>query len=182
MKQTQHPPIYLRGFNCAGDLLALRKRAGLTQAQLADLSGFARHAVIYHEKRTGRVDGVAPRRFREALAGLGLIAPLPGQAPLRLASAMPRRQSDVCGAKTRTGSPCQCKPVKLGGRCKYHGGLSTGPRTPEGKARVVAARLRRAAGQTDDFASNTRARDGVSPMVDFAMHLRGRETSSGAGN
>ena len=44
-----------------------------------------------------------------------------------------------CGAKTRAGGVCQ-NPV-IGGRtrCKLHGGLSTGPRTPEGKARVAAA-------------------------------------------
>jgi len=29
------------------------------------------------------------------------------------------------------------KPIKKGGRCKFHGGMSTGPRTPEGKARFA---------------------------------------------
>jgi len=45
-----------------------------------------------------------------------------------------------CGAKTRKGTPCKvvagtfrCKNGKW--RCRYHGGLSTGPKTPEGKAR-----------------------------------------------
>jgi hypothetical protein len=41
----------------------------------------------------------------------------------------------TCGALTRRGTPCQCKPLKPGGRCGLHGGLSTGPKTPEGKAR-----------------------------------------------
>ena len=46
----------------------------------------------------------------------------------------------TCGAKTRRGTPCKiktdtyrCKNGKW--RCRYHGGLSTGPKTPEGKAR-----------------------------------------------
>jgi hypothetical protein len=44
-----------------------------------------------------------------------------------------------CGAKTGKGTPCQ-RPAKLPvGRCRLHGGLSTGPKTAEGKARIVAA-------------------------------------------
>lgn len=39
-----------------------------------------------------------------------------------------------CGAKTKaTGSPCRCRAVFANGRCKFHGGLSTGPRTEAGK-------------------------------------------------
>ncbi len=44
-----------------------------------------------------------------------------------------------CLAKTRRGTPCQNPAIKGRGRCKLHGGRSTGPRTPEGKARVAAA-------------------------------------------
>lgn len=41
-----------------------------------------------------------------------------------------------CGARSkRTGHPCQLTAVYRNGRCKFHGGLSTGPRTLEGKAR-----------------------------------------------
>jgi hypothetical protein len=45
----------------------------------------------------------------------------------------------TCGAKNRRGLPCQCKELYENGRCRFHGGLSTGPRTPEGKARALAA-------------------------------------------
>ena len=45
-----------------------------------------------------------------------------------------------CAAKTRKGSPCQ-RPARLpAGRCRVHGGASTGPRTEEGIARIVAAK------------------------------------------
>jgi len=44
-----------------------------------------------------------------------------------------------CGAKTRKGTPCQAPGSGRGGRCRNHGGLSTGPRTPEGRARAAAA-------------------------------------------
>lgn len=40
-----------------------------------------------------------------------------------------------CGAKTRAGTPCKNTALFRNGRCKFHGGKSTGPRTVEGKAR-----------------------------------------------
>jgi hypothetical protein len=45
----------------------------------------------------------------------------------------------ICGAKNRRGQPCQCKLLLRGGRCKFHGGMSTGPKTCEGRARALAA-------------------------------------------
>jgi hypothetical protein len=44
-----------------------------------------------------------------------------------------------CGARTRTGTPCRA-PAMRNGRCRMHGGMSTGPVSPEGLARIVAAR------------------------------------------
>ena len=42
-----------------------------------------------------------------------------------------------CEAKTKKGSPCQ-RPAKLPvGRCRLHGGVSTGPRTKEGLKRLA---------------------------------------------
>lgn len=47
---------------------------------------------------------------------------------------------EKCGATTRRGTPCQAPAVwwRGTGRCKLHGGLSTGAKTPEGKARALA--------------------------------------------
>ncbi|MDZ7697626.1 MAG: HGGxSTG domain-containing protein [Deltaproteobacteria bacterium] len=39
-----------------------------------------------------------------------------------------------CGAKTRKGTVCKA-PAMANGRCRLHGGKSTGPKTPEGLAR-----------------------------------------------
>ncbi len=47
----------------------------------------------------------------------------------------------VCGARTRRGTACQSKLLLAGRRCKFHGGKSTGPRTPEGKAKAIAVML-----------------------------------------
>jgi len=44
-----------------------------------------------------------------------------------------------CGARTRVGDCCR-QPAMRNGRCRMHGGLSTGPRTAEGRARCAAAR------------------------------------------
>lgn len=40
-----------------------------------------------------------------------------------------------CGAKTRAGTPCKMNALHRNGRCKLHGGMSTGPRSAAGKAR-----------------------------------------------
>ena len=43
-----------------------------------------------------------------------------------------------CGARSRqTGKPCRLVSLCPGGRCKYHGGLSSGPRTAVGKAKAA---------------------------------------------
>jgi hypothetical protein len=62
---------------------------------------------------------------------------LPGwRTTLPRAQAAPR-----CGARTRSGCPCR-SPAMANGRCRMHGGASTGPRTREGIARIRAARTR----------------------------------------
>jgi hypothetical protein len=42
------------------------------------------------------------------------------------------------GRRRRDGQPCEALSVPGKRRCKWHGGFSTGPRTPEGIARVTA--------------------------------------------
>ena len=55
------------------------------------------------------------------------------------------KHKKLCGAYARsTGKPCRCKALR-NGRCKLHGGLSTGPKTPEGKAKIAQATKHRMA-------------------------------------
>ena len=65
----------------------------------------------------------------------------PRTGPLR--SGNPRGDPNLaprCGAKARTtGSPCRA-PAMPNGRCRMHGGKSTGPRTPDGFAGLARAR------------------------------------------
>jgi hypothetical protein len=49
-----------------------------------------------------------------------------------------------CGAHTRCGGECR-QPAMPNGRCRLHGGLSTGPRTPAGLARSRRARWKHGA-------------------------------------
>ena len=57
-------------------------------------------------------------------------------------SIIPKRLRLRCGAKCRDGHACRAPAVwdytrnrPKNGRCRMHGGLSTGPKTPEGKRR-----------------------------------------------
>ena len=66
---------------------------------------------------------------------------------------LPRHKRPRCGARTRKGAPCRAPAVwdkehdrPRNGRCKLHGGLSTGANTDEGRARLsrnMAERMRR---------------------------------------
>ena len=127
-----------------------------------------RHAVQYWEaKEIVKPREYAPRRFCEALGlpdfshryaragGWGLSwvdrmqAALDAQAEVMLAAMREReaqrhaRRRVVCRAKTRKGGQCRNKSEAGRARCKFHGGKSTGPKTPEGKERIAEAQRAR---------------------------------------
>ena len=51
----------------------------------------------------------------------------------------PAKRPVRCGAKTRSGAPCAKYPIAGKRRCRFHGGASTGPKTPAGRAAISAA-------------------------------------------
>ena len=63
-----------------------------------------------------------------------------------------------CGAIARsTGQPCQAKAMP-NGRCKNHGGMSTGPRTAAGKRAIAeATAMRMASGQQEKALAGLKA-------------------------
>ena len=61
----------------------------------------------------------------------------------------------LCGAKTRHGRPCIAKAIKYG-RCKNHGGASTGPKTEDGRQRQIEG-LRRANARREAEAQQRKA-------------------------
>lgn len=66
--------------------------------------------------------------------------PLSTCAPLlsTVSPCPPRLRGLACGAKTRKGLPCKRTGLMRSGRCKFHGGMSTGPKTAEGRAKAIA--------------------------------------------
>ena len=59
---------------------------------------------------------------------------------LRTRARMQRKLANgvkLCGAKTRLGRPCIATALP-NGRCRNHGGLSTGARTPEGRTKSLS--------------------------------------------
>ncbi|MEI4194410.1 HGGxSTG domain-containing protein [Roseovarius sp. E0-M6] len=55
------------------------------------------------------------------------------------------RQSSpiLSGARTRKGTLCKAKALHGNARCRFYGGASTGPKTPEGRARIAEAQRQR---------------------------------------
>jgi len=153
------------------DLRKARKAAGLSQTTLAWRAGIGRHAVSYWEcKAALDLRGWAVERMVKALGpenlpdywapnaragGWGNSWPaaerlaMEAQIERQLAAHREReaqriaKRRVICGAKTRKGAPCRNKSEPGKARCKFHGGKSTGARTPEGKARIVEAQRRR---------------------------------------
>jgi hypothetical protein len=60
---------------------------------------------------------------------------------LRTRARMQRKLANgvkLCGAKTRLGRPCIATGLAPSGRCRNHGGASTGAKTPEGRAKCLS--------------------------------------------
>lgn len=150
------------------ELAMLRRRAGLSQAALAQSIGVSRQTVSYWERnptldgRTetlGRIAGALDPADRELLLssrpGLGFItlrfmSPIsPEQINLIIKAEAQRKTTHAqmrrrtCGAMTRKATTCRLKSEPGRQRCRLHGGLSTGPTSSEGKARIAEAQRKR---------------------------------------
>ena len=124
----------------------------LSRRMLASMTGLHPDSIRYWEQKpVVDIRGYGPRLIFKAL---GLEVPEPPvkqrSGPLRAfvdfrTPSARARQGVIerCGAKTRSGTPCKCKPMPHKRRCKYHGGASTGSRTPEGRQRQSEAQHRR---------------------------------------
>lgn len=62
-----------------------------------------------------------------------------------------------CLAKTRRGTECQRAAYKHNGRCRLHGGASTGARTPEGVQRISEANIKHGRQTRDKLAAQRHA-------------------------
>ena len=68
----------------------------------------------------------------------------------------PRGPWKKCGARTRKGIPCRARALPGKARCKFHGGLSTGPKTAEGRMRIAEAQRKRWSHRGTDNVSELR--------------------------
>jgi transcriptional regulator with XRE-family HTH domain len=144
------------------ELKQKREARGWSQRELARRAELHHGAVQYWERQEVlSIRGYAFRRMAEAL-GWRINAPIPrarhgvlsvGEQDDLLTLALtflPRRLAYrvaafrvTCGAKTRKGTPCRAKSEPGRRRCRFHGGLSTGPKTAEGRARIAEAQHKR---------------------------------------
>jgi hypothetical protein len=83
-----------------------------------------------------------------------------------------------CGARTRCGGTCR-QPAMKNGRCRMHGGLSTGPRTPEGLARSRRARLTHGGYSAHARALHSAARAHLRRARTLVALMRGRSAWHG---
>lgn len=58
---------------------------------------------------------------------------------LKIAKAWSVVLNPVCAARRKKGGQCIIRTIFPNGRCRYHGGLSTGPKTADGRERIAAA-------------------------------------------
>jgi len=80
-------------------------------------------------------------------------------------------KSPRCGARTRAGGCCR-QPAMANSRCRMHGGLSTGPCTPEGLARCRATRLVHGYRTRAHIALRSRAAHAARRLRDLTAGLR----------
>lgn len=76
---------------------------------------------------------------RPALAKVMTFGGMTASVSVRLSSIAYQASLRRCGAKRkRDGKPCRHKLVDGSKRCKFHGGLSTGPRTLDGMRKALS--------------------------------------------
>jgi hypothetical protein len=146
-------PIFADGT----ELARLRGRAGMSLEDLATAAGYSALLVGYIESKPGPLSGAAVGRLRAILdqrIAENWLAPKAGSPAVTPHKTMsiveavkPKARVShfhgPCGAKTRAGTPCKAKAVYANGRCKLHGGLSTGAKSAEGIQRIRDAQRRR---------------------------------------
>jgi transcriptional regulator with XRE-family HTH domain len=145
------------------ELQTARAEAGWSQRELARRAGIHRSTVQYWEakagvdplswsmKRIARAFGWRISRHHRARARHRVLdretdaefinRHFTGSTRRTLLRIVNRRV--ICAAKTRKGTPCKAKSEPGKKRCRFHGGLSTGPKTEEGRRRIAEAQRSR---------------------------------------
>ena len=145
------------------DLRATRLARGWSYRALAQRAGVSHKAVQYWESQevldpsgyaTSRLAKALGRRIsarRNARARRGVLSARDDfEAFCEILEYMPWRLAKriisarvTCGAMTRKRLACRALSEPGKSRCRFHGGLSTGPRTAAGRARIAEAQRMR---------------------------------------
>jgi hypothetical protein len=89
------------------------------------------------------------------------------RAQARLEALVRANSAPRCGARSkRTGKPCRAGAMP-NGRCKVHGGKSTGPRTPEGLERSRRANWKHGQFSREAKAERSRLRAALLALRDL---------------
>lgn len=131
-----------------------RKKLGWSQEKLGSLSGFSRHAVSKTETRTHPINTVAINYIAETLNEAGTtVSPIPvvrspfvHKVNIPLGHYIYRPEpapKERCNARKRNGRPCLNWPITGKKRCKFHGGMSTGPMSKKGSIAISLAQKKR---------------------------------------
>ena len=105
---------------------------------MEDSSGFSNVFGWHHTRIHKFIDRLIDKQDIDWSSYYCESGPLTGTNYYKMTKPLATPSPLTCGAKTRSGRPCKNFPVRNKRRCKLHGGLSTGPRTAAGKARIAA--------------------------------------------
>ena len=73
-----------------------------------------------------------------------------------------------CGAKTRAGTPCKRRDLWDSGRCKLHGGMSTGPQSGPRAKKAEPVTIEK----PDDYADDRRIEEIINSQLRRARVIR----------
>ena len=147
----------------ADKLKRLRSIAQWSQRDLAGKASVHIQTVKYWERQEGIIGGWAVDRFHAAFDKANISLPVEysiKRQPFSMAAILRQHRIDIsqpysvpaepeapnrviCGAKNRKGNACKLWSVIGKKRCRFHGGLSTGPKTQAGRDRIREAQLKR---------------------------------------
>lgn len=103
-----------------------------------DLRGWQKHCLRHDARRTydrQRSNGCG-HKWAASLA----IEEATGSAKFYILQNHNAEIERRCGANAKTtGEPCRMKPLPGRARCKYHGGMSTGPKSLDGKIKALSS-------------------------------------------
>ncbi len=78
-----------------------------------------------------------------------------------------------CGARTRAGTPCRA-PAMRNGKCRLHGGRSSGPRTAAGLAKIREAKTKHGFYSAEAKAIRRHARELINQSKKFLSFVENK--------